>query len=146
MFGEQVAPDISGQVHGIALWRADVDLHNGRFSAAANRVMEIAIESFWWRTVYHAARAETFARAGRADSEEAIALAREFVGENRYAEALLRRAEGNYGNDTEMLSAALQIFEQIECPTRPPGWLIGGAARQRAGAVFERLGAVEPAD
>ena len=147
VFGEQVGPDISGQVHGIALWRADVDLHHGRYSAAAEQLVETAAESFWWRTVYHAARAETFARAGQPDSPDAIALAREFVGENRYAKGLLLRAEGVYRDDAEMLSAALQLFEQIECPYQAArsGWLIGGAARQRAGAVFERLGAVEPA-
>ena len=146
-FGEQVAPDISGQVHGIAIWRADVDLHHGRGSAAAERLSETATSSFWWRTIYHSARAEAFARAGHPETAEAIDLARGFVGDNRYAKGLLGRAEGVHRGDPVLLAAALEQFEQIECPYQAArtGWLIGGEARQRARAVFERLGAVEPA-
>ena len=147
-FGEQVAPDISGQAHGITLWRADVDLHNGRLSSAAGQLAETATESFWWRTVYHAARAEAFARAGRPDTSEAIGLARGFIGENRYAQGLLRRAEGVQTGDGALLGAAMELFEAIECPYQAArtGWLIGGDARERVTAMFERLGATLPAD
>ena len=146
-FGEQVAPDISGQLPGITVWRADVDLHHGRLEEAAER-MAGASESFWWRAVFHGAKAEAFARAGSEGVGETIETARTFVGHNLYAQGLLRRAEGAYSSDQGLLLSALELFEQIECPFQAArtGWLIGGEARERARAIFERLGAVEPAD
>ena len=146
-FSEQVAPDIEGQIDGIRVWRADVDLHRGRASSAAATLEEPATKSFWWRTVFHPARAEAFARAAHPETEEAIALGREFIGENPYAQALLERAEGIHRGDEALLRASLQRFEEIDCPYQAArsGWLIGGEARERARVVFGRLGAVEPA-
>ncbi len=146
-FGEQVAPDISGQIHGITIWRADVDLHHGRASAAAERLADTATRSFWWRSIYHPARAEAFACAGHPETDEAIRLAERFVGDNRYARGLLERAEGVHRGDEALLQASLERFEEIECPYQAArsGWLIGGETRERARAVFGRLGAVEPA-
>ena len=146
-FGEQVAPDISGQVHGITIWRADVDLHHGRSSAATERLCDTATSSFWWRTIYHSARAEAFARAGRRETAGAIDLASGFVGDNRYAQGLLKRAEGIHRDDPGMLRASLEQFEETECPYQAArsGWLLGGEERERARATFEGLGAVEPA-
>jgi class 3 adenylate cyclase len=145
-FGEQVAPDISGQLPGITVWRADVDLHHGRLDAAAERLAGAA-ESFWWRAAFHGAKAEAFARAGSDTAGETIETARTFVGENRYAQGLMRRAEGIYHGDQELLGSALELFEEIECPYQAArsGWLIGGQARERARTTFEALGAVEPA-
>ncbi len=147
-FSEQVAPDIEGQIDGIRVWRADVDLHQGRASAAVATLKEPATKSFWWRTVFHPARAEAFARAAHPETEGAIALGREFIGENPYAQALLRRAEGIHGGDAALLRASLEQFEEIGCPFQAArsGWLLGGEAHERARITFERLGAVEPAD
>jgi class 3 adenylate cyclase len=146
-FGQQVAPDVEGQVDGIKIWRADVAIHQGRFSAAARTLEETALQSFWWRTVYHPARAEAFARAGHPETEEAIAVGREFVGENPYARALLWRAEGFHLGDEALLRASLESFEGMECPYQAArsGWLLGDGERERARAIFEGLRAVEPA-
>ena len=148
-FGQQVAPDVEGQVDGIKIWRADVDIHHGRFSsAAADALKRRRFRASGGGPIYHPARAEAFARAGHPGTAEAIDLARRFVGENRYAKGLAQRAEGIYQGDRGLLAAALERFEEIECPYQAArsGWLVGGEERERARTTFERLGAVEPAD
>ncbi len=145
-FGEQVAPDVSGQLPGITVWRADVDLHHGRLGQASERLRDAA-DSFWWRPVFYAARAEAFARAGSGSVTEAIELAERWVGENRYAIGLLQRARAVHEGDEALLRDAYRLFAEIECPlqTARTGWLIGGAAREEAVETFARLGAVLPA-
>jgi class 3 adenylate cyclase len=145
-FGEQVAPIITGQAPGITIWRADVDLHHGRFDSAAQRLAEPALKSFWWRTIYHAARAEALSRAEADSVAEAIELAERYVGENRYAHALLQRARALHSGDGALLREALQSFTEIECPFQAArtGWLIGGPAREVAAETFAHLRAVPP--
>ena len=146
-FGEQVAPDIEGQIHGITIWRADVDLHHGRISAAAERSRRPRPRASGGGPSITPPGPRPSPAPGIPETEEAIALGREFVGENPYAQALLERAEGIHRGDEALLRASLQRFEEIDCPYQAArsGWLIGGEERERASAVFERLGAVEPA-
>lgn len=145
-FGEQVAPDVAPQLPGITVLRAEVDIHHGRLGSAAERLSEPALESFWWRTIYHAVRAEALARAQSTSAADAIGLAERYVGENRYAIGLLQRARGVHEGDGALLRDTHRLFIEIECPLQAArtGWLIGGAAREEAAKTFAQLGAVLP--
>lgn len=144
-FAEKVAPDIKGQLPGITILRADVDLHHGRFEEAAERFRGAA-ESWWWKPVFHATRAEAFARAGAPEARGALKLAEQQVGDNRYAVALMTRARGALESDREAIRDALSMLEELECPYQEArtGWMLGGPERERAEETFTKLEAVLP--
>jgi class 3 adenylate cyclase len=145
-FGEQIAPDVRGQLNGIVLLRADIDLHHGRREAAVEQVRSPEA-SFWWRALYLATRAEIFVSAGDPGAEEAVARAESGIGDHRAAQGVLLRARGLLAADEALLRESLAVFEQIECPYQAArsGWLLGGQERERARERFAALGVGEPA-
>ena len=146
-FAEQIAPDIRGQLHGIALLRADIELHHGRPDEAIARVQS-PDSTFWWRSLYLATRAEAFAAARHPDAEEAVALAEPRIGDHRAAHGVLLRARGILAGDEALLRESLDVFEEVECPYQAArsGWLLGGEERERAGERFAALGTGPPAE
>jgi class 3 adenylate cyclase len=134
------------QLAGIRTFQADVRLHHGDAEAAAELLAD-GEPSFWWRPPFLAVRAEAFVLAGRPDADAALTHARETTGENRYAAAVVRRAEAERDDDPDRLREALEIFEEIECPFQVARtrWLLGGEARAPAREILERLGAALPA-
>jgi class 3 adenylate cyclase/tetratricopeptide (TPR) repeat protein len=145
-FAEGMAETL-GQKGGLLMWAAEVHAHHGRFEQAAG-VLEDPEAGFWWDPPYRAMRAETYARAGRPDTDHAIEWAESAVGEHRYAQGLLLRARGVQAGDDGPIREALELFEQIECPYQAArsGWMLGGGAHEEALRSFERLGAVAPVD
>jgi class 3 adenylate cyclase len=148
-FAQRIAPArgaAPGQVSGVRLLHADVDLHHGNLESAAERVTEPS-GGTWWRSPFFATRAEAFVRAGHPDAEKAIRLAEQRVGEHAYAQSVVLRARAQSTGDKGLLGKSLALFESIKCPyqTARTGWLIGGAAREAAAETLERLGAVPPA-
>ncbi len=75
------------QRSGVLLLESDVDLHRGRLHEAAERVPSAPSETFWWRAIYAATRAEALLRAGDPRGEEALDEAEESIGDHRYARA-----------------------------------------------------------
>ena len=146
-FGEQIAPDVRGQLHGIVLLRADIDLHHGRFEDATAR-MQSPEASFWWRALYLATRAEAFVAAGSSAAAEAIQQAKRRIGDHRAAEGILLRASGMHSNDSALIRESLAVFQEIECPYQAArsGWLLGGEDRERSRERFAALGTGPPAE
>jgi hypothetical protein len=144
-FATGIAPDIGGQLDGMQLLRADVDLHHGRVDAAAERLQAKKV-SFWWRALYLATRAEAFARAGLSGAEEAVGLAQETIGDHAAAGGILLRARGLLAQDESLLADSLAVFEGIGCPYQAArsGWLMDGDPRGQAEAAFAKLGAPLP--
>jgi class 3 adenylate cyclase len=133
-------PTASGQAGAVLMFHADVDLHHGRPEAAAGWVEE-PFGGFWWNVPYLATRAEAFIAAGREDAGAALTDAEAVAAEHPYARAIVLRARGTGSGDEQALRQALAIFREIECPYQQArtGWLLGGAERAEAEAVFARL-------
>jgi class 3 adenylate cyclase len=144
-FATGIAPDIGGQLDGIQLLRADVDLHHGRVDAAVERLQTKKV-NFWWRALYSATRAEAFARAGLSGAEEAVGVAQETIGDHAAAGGILLRARGLLAEDEGLLADSLAVFEGIGCPYQAArsGWLLDGDRRGQAEAAFAKLGAPLP--
>ena len=115
-FAESVAPHLGGQVSGVLLLEADVDMHRGCLRDAAERLSRVPEGNFWWRAVYAATRAEALVRAGDERCGEAVTEAEETIGDHRYARGVLLRARGIREDSEEQLREALSVFEEIECP------------------------------
>ena len=115
-FSESIAPSTGGQLGGLHMMRADVDLHHGRVDEAAARLAAPAATTTWWRSPYAATRAEAMVRAGGDDAPGALTEAEALVGDHRYARGVLMRAQGLYQEDENRLRDAFSLFEQIECP------------------------------
>jgi hypothetical protein len=132
---------------GVYMFGVDLEIHRGRLDEAVAIASE-AMTGSQWSAIYACSRAEAFVLAGRGDAAEAIARAESRVGQDRYAEAILLRVKGIQGSDESLLRASKDRFEQMECPFQAArsGWLLGGADRERAREVFERLGATPPAE
>ena len=147
-FAQSVAPQIGGQVSGVLLLEADVDLHRGCLREAAERVAEVPPGNFWWRAVYSATRAEALVRAGDDRAAAAIAEAADTLGDHRYARGVLLRARGLAEDSESLLREALAVFAEIESPYQAArtGWLLGGADRAEAERGFAALGATLPSD
>jgi class 3 adenylate cyclase/tetratricopeptide (TPR) repeat protein len=136
-----------GNRAGVAFMQADVELHQGLVDCAADR-LDAPTDLSWFRSPYLAARAEAFARLGGDGADDAIGLAQTNSGEHRYALGILMRAEGIRSGDGGRLRESFELFKQLDCPyqTARSGWLLGGAARDEATEILERLGATLPAD
>jgi class 3 adenylate cyclase len=145
-FATSVAPPTAGQGSGVLLLQSDVDLHRGCFREAAERVAKPPTDSFWWRAVYAATRAEAMIRAGDSRADQALADAEATIGDHRYARAVLLRAQGLRDDSDEQIRQGLAIFEEIESPYQAArtGWLLGGEERARAERALIALGATTP--
>jgi class 3 adenylate cyclase/tetratricopeptide (TPR) repeat protein len=148
MFAESVAPSISGQMSGVLMLEADVDLHAGRLPRAAERIAGVPATNFWWRAAYAATRAEALVRAGHSGASDAIAEAQATIGDHCYARGVLLRARGLQDDSEDSLREALALFREIECPYQAArtAWLLGGTERDEAERSFAALGATLPAD
>jgi class 3 adenylate cyclase len=137
------------QDHGIRMLQADVSLHRGWVEEAAELV-ELPVTGWsWWGGHYAAVRAEAFVRAGHPDRDEAMALARERVGDSPFIEAILRRATVAAGQpDDGGLEEALRQFEACEARFQAArtAWQLGGEHRERAARTFAQLHALEPVE
>jgi class 3 adenylate cyclase/tetratricopeptide (TPR) repeat protein len=135
------------QTCGVRMFGIDLEVHRGRFDEAV-AIGSDPVAGSQWTATYASSRAEAFIRAGRDDAAAAIAWAEPRIGQDRYAEAILFRARGTYASDEALIREAKQRFEQMECPLQAArtAWLLGGAEREQAVAIFERLGAVLPVD
>jgi hypothetical protein len=145
-FATSVAPPTAGQGSGVLLLQSDVDLHRGCFGEAAERVAEPPTDTFWWRAVYAATRAEAMIRAGDSRADEAFADAEATIGDHRYARAVLLRAQGLRDDSDEEIRQGLAIFEEIESPYQAArtGWLLGGEERAKAERALGALRATTP--
>ncbi len=145
-FSESIAPSTGGQLGGLHMMRADVDLHHGRVDEAAARLAAPAATTTWWRSPYAATRAEAMVRAGGDDAPGALTEAEALVGDHSYARGVLMRAQGLYQEDENRLRDAFSLFEQIECPYQAArtGWLLGGDDGAEAERTLARLGAPPP--
>jgi hypothetical protein len=147
----QIADELSqgalGNKAGVVVMRADIELHQGEVQCAADR-FESEISTTWFRSPYLAGRAEAYARLGRADADDAILVAEEYIGEHRYGHGILLRAKGIHAGDEQHLRDSLELFRQLECPyqTARTGWLLGGGEREEAEQIFGGLGATLPID
>lgn len=146
----EIADELSegalGNKAGVIVMRADIELHQGLTDRAAER-FESDISTTWFRSPYMASRAESYARLGRPDTDEAILVAEEYIGEHRYAMGILLRAQGIHTEDENALRESLELFKELDCPyqTARTGWLLGGEQRDEAVEIFGRLGATPPA-
>ena len=149
-FASEMQKDLigrGGQALGILTMRADVALHRGELSeAVAILTIDPGASVFWWRPTYLATRAEALVRANEADAANALREAEAGIGDNPYAGAITTRALGLREKDEGRLREALRTFEEIECPYQAARtrWLLGDEERERAEAVFRRLGATLP--
>jgi hypothetical protein len=136
-----------GNKAGVVVMRADIALHQGLPERAAEG-FEAEVSSTWFRSPYLAARAETYARLGREDTDEAIRVAEEHIGEHRYGGGILLRAKGIHSGDEARIREALELFTELECPYQAArsGWLLGDREREQATEIFGRLGVMLPAD
>jgi class 3 adenylate cyclase len=147
----EIADELSygalGNKAGVVVMRADIELHQGEITCAAER-FESEIASTWFRSPYLAGRAEAYAQLGRADADEAIEKAEANIGEHRYGLGILLRAKGIRSGDEATLRESLDLFKEIDCPYQSArsGWLLGDAEREEAKRTFEKLGATLPAD
>ncbi len=135
-----------GNKAGVIVMRADIELHQGEVQCAADR-FESEISTTWFRSPYLAARAESYARLGLKDADQAIVAAEEGIGEHRYGKGILLRAKGIRSGDEGLLRESLELFEQLDCPYQSArtGWMLGGDERDQAKRTFESLGATLPA-
>ena len=146
----EIADELSegalGNKAGVIVMRADIELHQGLTDRAAER-FESDIATTWFRSPYLASRAESYARLGRPDTDDAILVAEEYIGEHRYAMGILLRAQGIHAEDEQCLRESLELFKELDCPYQVArtGWLLGGEARDEAVEIFGRLGATPPA-
>ena len=147
----EIADELSqgalGNKAGVVVMRADIELHQGEVQCAADR-FESEISTTWFRSPYLAARAESYARLGLKDADEAIVAAEQGIGEHRYGRGILLRAKGIRSGDEALLRESLDLFDQLDCPYQSArtGWMLGGAEREEAKRTFESLGATLPAD
>jgi class 3 adenylate cyclase/tetratricopeptide (TPR) repeat protein len=135
-----------GNKAGVAVMQADLDLHQGLPDCAADR-FDQPVETAWFRSPYFATRAETYARLGRKDADEAIATAEASIGEHRYARGILLRAKAIRSGDDAPLLESLALFAELDCPYQAArsGWLLEGKDREEARLTFLGLGATQPA-
>lgn len=101
----------------------------------------------WWRSAYAATRAEVVALAGDGRVDELTREAVGWVGDHRYAQGVLLRAEGVRHGEEASLRKSLAVFEEIECPYQAArtGWLLGDAERAEAERKLAALRATPPA-
>ena len=146
-FARSIAPPTAGQRSGVLLLQSEVDLHRGRFQEAAERVAQPPAETFWWRAIYAATRAEAMLRAGEPRAGDALAEAEEMIGDHRYARGILLRTKGLRDDDEALIREALAVFKDIECPYQAArtGYLLGDAERAEAERQLEALRATVPA-
>jgi class 3 adenylate cyclase/predicted ATPase len=132
---------------GVTMFDIDLEIHKGHFDEGVSLAAD-PVTGSQWTASYAGSRAEVFVRAGRNDAAEAIAWAEQRIGQDRYARALLLRAQGLHGSDESLLRESKSLFEEMECPFQVArtGWLLGGSDREQARETFERLGATLPAD
>jgi class 3 adenylate cyclase len=148
----EFATEIGGegaQVLGITVLRADVALHQGRVSEAAEILKRgYAGVLFWWRPHFLATRAEVLVSAGSEDADAALADARDQIGDNPHARALVVRARALRDGDESGLREALAAFQATGAAYQVArtGWLLGGDVRAEAERTFNRLGATLPPD
>jgi len=136
----------SGQTQGIAMMRAQVDLHHGRAAEATARLDAQDAENFWWKTAFLATQAEALVLSEAGDAGRAVVVALDDACENAYARGIALRARGLREDDEGSLREALQTFERCGCIYQEArtGWLLGDSERAEAAATFERLGATLP--
>ncbi|HEX3561987.1 MAG TPA: AAA family ATPase, partial [Solirubrobacterales bacterium] len=131
----EIADELSqgalGNKAGVIVMRADIELHQGEVQCAADR-FESDISTTWFRSPYLAARAESYARLGLKDADEAILTAEEGIGEHRYGMGILLRAKAIRSGDEALLRESLELFEELDCPYQSgrTGWMLGGADRE----------------
>jgi class 3 adenylate cyclase/tetratricopeptide (TPR) repeat protein len=132
---------------GVVMFAVDLELHRGRFDEAIATAAG-AVAGSQWTAMYACSRAEAFVRAGSDDADGAIAWAEPWVGQDRYADAILMRAKALHASDDGLLRDAKARFEEMECPFQAArtGWLLGGTDREQARQTFKRLGATLPVD
>jgi class 3 adenylate cyclase/tetratricopeptide (TPR) repeat protein len=132
---------------GVVMFAVDLELHHGRFDEAIATAAG-AVAGSQWTAMYACSRAEAFVRAGSDDADGAIAWAEPWVGQDRYADAILMRAKALHASDDGLLRDAKARFEEMECPFQAArtGWLLGGTDREQARQTFKRLGATLPVD
>jgi class 3 adenylate cyclase/tetratricopeptide (TPR) repeat protein len=148
-FAADVSPPEGGQVPGVLMLQADVDLHRGRLAEAVERVTGVTPHGIaWWRASYAATRAEVLVRARDERAAEALDDAEQLIGDHRYAGGVLSRARGANAGEQKPVREALAVFDEIECPYQAArsGWLLGGERRADAERTFTRLGAMLPAE
>jgi len=144
---EELSEGSLGNKAGVAVMRADIDMHQGLFERAAER-FQSEISTTWFRSPYQATRAEAYARLGRDDTEDAIRTAEEYISEHRYGMGILLRAKGIHAGDEALLRQSLELFKELDCPYQAArsSWLLGDDARAEATEIFERLRTSLPAD
>jgi class 3 adenylate cyclase len=135
-----------GQLQGVAMIQADVDLHRGRPQDAVARLSLPDDNAGWWRIAYIATRAESEAWAGDANAAQRVDTALAVSRENAYARGIALRARGRLSDDEPSLRESLATFERIGCiyQAARTGWLLGEPERAEAASIFERLGATAP--
>ena len=135
------------QAGGVMLMRADVALHHGRPDRAAERLEQEGGDFFWWNAQYLAVRAEARVLVGADDADEALERAFAVSDEHPFARATALRSRALRLASDEPLRESIEIFRAIECPYQEArsGWLLGGAERDAATAIFERLRVAPPA-
>ena len=136
-----------GNRAGVIVMKADLELHQGELQCAADRFVS-EISSTWFRSPYLAGRAEAFARLGLKETDDAIRVAEENIGEHRYGLGILLRAKGVRAGDEAPLRESLDLFKELDCPYQAgrSGWLLGGSEREEAKRTFGSLGATLPVD
>ena len=145
-FAAGMAPAGGGQLGGLMLMQADVELHHGRPEEAISRMTEECSTSTWWRSAYAATRAEALVHAGADEADAALAEAEQVVGDHGYAGGVLLRARAQHQEDEALLRESLAVFERIDCRYQAArtGWLVGGDAREQAERAFASLGTRPP--
>ena len=143
------AADVAGsgaspRTEGIRTLVADVEIHHGRFEAAANRLEEPPKTRFW-QASYMAIRAEALVRSRASEARAALSAAEKSAGECAFARAVLLRSQGCLNADESMLRQALAAFQAIECPHQAArtSILLDAADRARGERVLTGLGVTQ---
>ena len=139
-----MAGELSGQLGGMKMLEAQVELHRGDFGAAAD-LLHDGSGGFWWGATYLAVRAESFVLAERPDAATALEEAAAATSQAPFGRATTIRARGRLLGDRGLLEAARDEFAGIGCVYEEArtAWALG--ERDQAREALERLGVSEPA-
>jgi class 3 adenylate cyclase len=145
-FAKEMALD-SRPLNGVHVYEADLALYRGDAEGALAFV-ESRPPDFWWGEQLLLRRAEALAALGRAEAEAAIAHGEARNSDDPLERAGLMRARGLLERDPARLLDACEFLDRYEFVFEAARnrWLAGGEARAQAEPIFERLGAVPPAD
>ena len=145
-FSESIAPSTGGQLGGLHMMRADVDLHHGRVDEAAARLAAPAATTTWWRSPYAATRAEAMVRAGGEDAPGALTEAEALVGDHSYATGSPDARPGLVPRGREPLARCLLPVraDRVSLPGGANGLAAGRRDSAQSERTLARLGAPPP--